>query len=288
MLWFWLAVIASFLWACSNLIGKYTLFDLNKKTMYLSILFGAGFAILATLFFRISFSIIPVIDGIFWAAAFYFYTEGLFESEVSKAIALLLTLPIFVAVISHLLLGELLGTIQYAGIVIAVIGAMLISVDWPISLKGIKFKKGAMFMLLSSLLFSTSDVLAKLSLSYVDPVSSIFLSQMTAFFIGLILLFLWKKEIKLGSGSGKLLGYALLCGVLSCVAAFLYIFAYDETLASLAAPIETTQPLFVFVLATLISIVKPEWLKENLSKENLALKIVAMLLLIAGVWLVVG
>ncbi len=286
MLWIWLAIIASFLWACCNLIGKYTLFELNKQTTYISILVGAGFAFLALLFFHISFSIIAVIDGITWAAAFYFYTQGLFESEVSKAIALLLTFPIFVAIISHFFLSETLNSIHYVGILLAVLGAILLSVELPLSLKEIKFKKGAMLMLLSSLFFAISDVLAKYTLNFVDPVSSMFLSQITAFAIGLILLVLWKKQVKITST--KLLGYALFSGVLSCVAAFLYIFAYSQTLASLAAPIETVQPLFVFIMATLITIVKPQWLKENISKENMILKILAIVLLISGVLLVVN
>ncbi len=284
MYWVYFALAASFLWAVANIIGKYTLFSLNKETTLVILLIGSASSLALLPFFHLSFSPFAVLAGLFWVVAYYFYVQGLAESEVSNAIALLLTIPIFVAIISRLALNEVLNTLQYGGIIIAVLGAFMLSVG--ASIRGISFKRGALLMIGSGLFFSVSDVTIKYALSFGDPVSVEFWVQVTGAAAGVALFFLWRH--KLDFRSYKLIAFSTINGVLSTLGSFLYAFAYSMTLASLAAPVETVQPLFVFIMATALARLKPHWLKEDVSMKALLVKIAGILLLVAGVFLVAG
>ena len=73
MYWVYFALAASFLWAVANIIGKYTLFSLNKETTLVILLIGSASSLALLPFFHLSFSPFAVLAGLFWVVAYYFY-----------------------------------------------------------------------------------------------------------------------------------------------------------------------------------------------------------------------
>ncbi|MFH1785636.1 MAG: EamA family transporter [Candidatus Micrarchaeota archaeon] len=279
MIWALLAIGAAFLWATGNLISKYTLFKINKQTTMIGMLISSIITV-AIIYpiFPVSFSAIALISGIFWYGAYYAYFSGLSESEVSKTSALLLTNPIFTAIVSAIMLGEILTTVQYFGILVSVLGAILLS------FQGSVFRKEAVIVLASSILFAFSDVGAKMALSEADSITVLFWVRMAAIPILIVLFFIWRKKIDFISK--KLTTFAIGTGLLSDVASYLYIVACSIAFVSLVTAFTTTQALFVFLGATLITKLNPKLLKEEIDRKSLVLKISALFLLILGVVLV--
>ncbi|MFH1521000.1 MAG: EamA family transporter [Candidatus Micrarchaeota archaeon] len=279
MIWIVLAISAAFLWATGNVISKYTLFKINKETTMIGMLISSVITVaIVYLLFPVSFSMIALLAGIFWYGAYYAYFSGLSENEVSKTSALLLTNPIFTAIISAIILGEILAPIQYFGILISVLGAILLSFEGRI------FRKEALIVLASSIMFSISDVGSKMALSDADSISVLFWVRMAAIPILIFLVFAWRKKISFISK--KLATFAIGTGLLSDVASYFYIVACSIAFVSLVTAFTTTQALFVFIGATLITRLNSKLLKEEIDKKSLILKISALFLLILGVVLV--
>lgn len=64
--------------------------------------------------------------------------------------------------------------------------------------------------------------------------------------------------------------------------------AFRLASASLVTAVTATQPTFVLLFSGLFTIYAPRILKEQFDRQTLALKVLAVLLIIAGVWLVSG
>lgn len=278
MIWIVLAIGAAFLWATGNVISKYALFKINKETTMIGMLLSSVITVIFVYFaFPVQFSLVALVAGIFWYGAYYAFFSGLSDAEVSKTAALLLTNPIFTAIISAIVLGEILAPLQYFGILLSVCGAFLLSFEG-------KFKKEAGIVLVSSIFFSISDVGSKIALSTADSISVLFWVRMAALPILVLLVFAWHKKIDFISR--KLATFAIGTGLLSDVASYFYIVACSLAFVSLVTAFTTTQALFVFIGATLITRLHPKLLKEDISRKSLLLKLSALVLLILGVVLV--
>ena len=166
--WIFLALGAALLWGIGNIISKYSLSKLNKETTMIAMLVSS-FVTLVVLFFGfpLQFSYLPLFSGMIWYLAYYLFFVGLDSSEVSSASALLLTNPIFTAIFSAFILNEILLPIQYLGILLAVLGSLLLTFEG-------KLKKSALLVVFSSILFSLCDVISKIALHTIDPISTLF------------------------------------------------------------------------------------------------------------------
>lgn len=279
MIWIVLAISAAFLWATGNVISKYALFRINKETTMIGMLLSSVITVIFVyLAFPVSFSLIALLSGIFWYGAYYAFFSGLGENEVSKVSGLLLTNPIVTAILSAIIIGEILAPLKYFGILLSVIGAVLLSFE------GRVIRKEALVILVSSFLFAASDVASKIALSNADSFSVFFWMRMVAIPILFGLLFLWRKKINFIAP--KLAVFSIGTGILSDCAAYLFIVACTLAFVSLVTAFTTTQALFVFLGATLITKLNPKLLKEDISRKSLFLKLSALVLLILGVVLV--
>ncbi len=281
LIWFYLALFAAFCWATGNVISKYTLNSINKESATFGTL-AASFlsGILVVIFFPVSFSPFAVLAGFFFSIAYYAFFSGLDNSEVSKAAALLLTNPIFTALLSALLLNEILGPIQYLGILLAVCGSLMLSFD------GSMPRKGVGIVLLSSFLFALSDVSTKFALGSVTVPSVFFWAKAMTCLVAIVLLLLWRDKIKFPSL--KLVSLSLGVGLISDLGNYLYALACSFAFVSLVTGVGTFQAVFVFLLATAITYLNPKLLKEDLHLKAMLIKIVALALLVAGVILVIN
>ncbi|VVC02887.1 EamA-like transporter family protein [Candidatus Bilamarchaeum dharawalense] len=279
MIWVYFALLASLCWAIGNLISKYALFKINHETATIAMLLTSPLVVLVLwAFFPISFSPIALIAGLCWYSGYYLFFNGLGKGEVSNAVAITLTNPIFTAIFSAFLIGEILTPTQYLGVGLAVLGALIVSMD------GTKIRKESIPLIFSSILFALSDVASKVALFEIDPISTMFWIRAVGVPLLILFFFIWRRKIKFHSVKIGML--SLTTGILSDFGSYIFIVACTFTFVSLVTAFVTSQALFVFLGAILITTLNPKLLKEDISKKSMALKLGAMILLILGVVLV--
>jgi len=231
--------------------------------------------------------------GILFLISLYFLYRLLKEYEVSKVLPIVGGLmPIFVFILEHFLIGDSLRQNEIIAFVLLVLGSILISFE----------KKSigqARFRQYSLALFGSSIVVSLLFALYYVSFKLVFISQpfITGFvltrvgcFLGALLIFslpLARKKIfsnyrglKIKSG-GLFVSNKALAGLASLLLAY----AVAKGNVSLVNALQGTQYAFLFALTFLISWKSPKLLKENFRRAIFAQKIIAIVVIAVGLFI---
>ncbi|MCK5026645.1 MAG: EamA family transporter, partial [Nanoarchaeota archaeon] len=218
---------------------------------------------------------IAVVAGIFWAKAIK-------HSEISTVSPLQNLSPIFLVILSFIILKETVTLQQGIGIAILIIGTYVLEVDHKISnlkepiLKIIKTRT-IHFVLISLFLYSLSAVGDKYMITSVDKVTYLFWVWMFMTIISLAISSIFYKGLKDVVYCIKKSGWIIfLAGLFSFISALAYFKALTMVMVSLLIPLKRLSTLF----ATLIG-------GELFHDHGLKLKAVACVILIVGALLVV-
>lgn len=298
MLWMLFMLLAVFLWAWSNILDKVL------RTRYLkdSVALMAAFGIYSIIFSFVLFLFIGIPHISFWnllaaltagfilAYALIPYLKALSIEEASRVIPLWHLAPIFTLVLAVIFLKEILTKIDYAAFTIILLGGVLISTRRIGSV--FKLSPAVPLMLLSSLLLAFSDVLLKFSYSeqvfwptflvfqfgvslgslsfFMIPsarrnVSKAFLTHRYVF--GGILLI----STSLGWGGQIMFNNAVFRGPITLISVFVGF-----------------QSLFVLVIATILSLKFPLFIKEAIDIKTIGIKLVAIVMMAFGLFLLVS
>ena len=206
--------------------------------------------------------------------------------EASRAVAISQVYPIVVALLAVPFLGEQLNTVQWAAILLVVLGTILISLPAsPGGLVAPRLSRGVPASVASGLFLGVGIFFAKVALEESSLVT-VFIYQQ----VGTLLAFLPfcrprvcmqlvasmrnpQTVVLLSVGEGLLpivvVGGALLAtklGPVSLVSAFL-----------------ATTPMFVFVIATTLSQGRWQLMQEAIHRQALVMKLAAISMIVAGV-----
>jgi len=289
--WQFLAVFSTLVWAVINIIDKHVISERIKQARVATIFTGiSSIIIVAILSFFTTITIpdfflllITVFGGILWIIAVVFYYKALQVEEVSRVIPIFLLDPIFTAVLAAIFLGEIFSTTIYGGIVFVVLGAILISLK---KTETLHFGKSLWLILTSTLLISIDGIILKFVLKEVDFLSVFFWGRVGAI-IGVIPIFLLYNKQFLQTIKQKTKISAILLGtdLISGATGIIFTLAIALGPVTLVSAITATLPLFVFILATIISLLKPEILREETGKTSIAVKLAAIIIMIVGSYL---
>lgn len=172
MNWFFIALVAPFLWSIVNVSDKYLVSKYSKKErdsggliIFISII-GIFAALIIGIFTKGIFEIsildklmLIAVGGITiaWTVLYFFALE---IEGVSAVASWFLIIPVFGYIFGYLFLGETLSVKQLIGSCIILIGVFLISLNW--SKKKNKFKyKSKVYILLACILVALSGVIFK-------------------------------------------------------------------------------------------------------------------------------
>lgn len=292
MNWIFYALLASFLWAFGNILDKILVTKYIKNPPILVIFIGIT-SLLATtiliLFKGISFPttlilLIALLTGIFHLIGLLPYFLSLSFEEVSRVIPLWLFSPIFVLIISVLFLGETLNFYKYLAFSLIFLGGILISSKEILGT--FKLSRAFWLMLFSSIIMAIYYIFVK----YVflkEPFWNGFIWINIGFFLGVLFLIpiygqdfiknvktLTKKSLSL-LFSLEILGFS---GMLSSY------YAIMLGLVSLVIVLEGFQPLFVLIFALFLSLCFPKILLEKINKKIILTKILAIFLMLLGLY----
>jgi drug/metabolite transporter (DMT)-like permease len=253
------------------------------------------FSICVLFFLPTNLSSIPLfiafVAGMLSCGGYFLYAISMRKEEASRISALTSLSPAFVAVLAVFLVNEIFSAKSYVGIALMILGGALISYKRnnvkkliPISL--------IFILIATNLAYSLDQTFAKISLDEISfwPFLMMF---MFGRFVAVIPGFaINSARRKCFTEIGKLernFAFALAVGSISWTVAIVFFF-YAAALGpiTLVSTISIISPLFTFVFAILLSKHFPKILKEEIDRKTLALKLVALLLIFIGTYLIMA
>lgn len=300
MNWFFIALGAPFLWAIVNIGDNYLIARFSQKEKERSsgglVLFSSLIGIIISFviwFFVPDVFKIPLLDklllsvcGILTAVWIILYLFTLEIEEASAVVPWFLSVPVLGYILGYFFLGEILTTHQLVGSGIVICGLVLISLDFREGRKKLKHKPMT-YMLFACLALAISGVIFK----YVTIDERFWVSSFWEY-LGLgisgLVIFLFIPHYRESFiHMNKTGGYTIL--MVNIVSEFLSISAGLLTnFAILLAPISMVylvgnlQPVIVLSLTIFCTFFFPQIIKEDLSKNVLLPKILAILIIVAG------
>lgn len=303
--WLFLAFLAPFFWALTNLIDVYFVGDVYREPsdgFIISSLFQIA-AWLFVPFFLPDFSwpvghlaVLSLLGGSIFMLSFYFYFKALFTENDVALVQILWTLSVpLVPILSWVFLGERLTLSQYAGIIISFVGAAMLSSGGEVHRDA--FRRVGRIMTGAIIALSASMVLQKYIFDATPP--SAFWGIYLLFSLGAtfpgILVWAQSRNPRIAPLCRKYWGVFFF--VESC--AFMGYLASERTLslapsASFVAVIESLVPAFVMLLSFIfIGLLTFFHVGNSMSKDlyaeqvrRLPLKVLSIAIIAAGICLI--
>jgi bacterial/archaeal transporter family protein len=300
MHWFFIALIAPALWSITNHIDKYLLGKYFKSGGVGSLMIfssSIGLFVLPVILviepnvFNISianaFLIILSSAALITFLIPYFY--ALSSDEASVVVPLFQMVPVISYILAYIFLGENLQFHQIIASLLIISGAILISLEH--TQKKLRLKKRIFFlMFLSSSLYAIGVLLFKIVGIQESFWVTSFWSYIGYACIGILLfLFVIPYRIQFLSviKDNKLAVMSLNgCNeMLNIIASLCMNFASLIAPLALAQVVNGFQPFFVFFYSILLTLFFPKLGSESLLKKHLAQKILAILIIFLGTYL---
>ncbi|MEI6144147.1 MAG: DMT family transporter [Candidatus Berkelbacteria bacterium] len=294
MSWVWLSLLAGMTLAVVNINDKYVVSKMVKKPIVPLMFFGFLAFLSAVVIFLIrgygalsvTHIIIGLIGGIIYAAMTLFYFYGINAGDVSSAIPVFQSSPLFIAIFGAIFLGERFGIAKYIAVALIVISAFLINYQ-----KGEKFKtnKSFWFMVLAAITCAISQIVTKYLLSFTDYWTVFSYLRIGSFIAVIPLYFIFMKDLIFTAKDKGAKAFALMTmsEFLNLTAVALMTAAAVTGFVTLTNTLSSVQPLFVLIFAVIISIFYPKILKEEIGRDAVVIKVIAIMLMIIGAVLVI-
>lgn len=300
MQWFFIALIAPFLWAVVNIADNYLVSNFSVKEkerssgglVLFSSLIGIFIAFLIKIFVSGIFDIpnldklLLIVSGFLTIVWVILYLYTLEIEETSNVVPWFLTVPIFGYILGYLFLGETLTYNQLLGSGIVFIGVLLISFDFREGKKRFKHKP-LLYMLCASFIIALSGIIFK----YVTVENHFWISSFWEYFgLGVTGLFIYlfipkyRNEFRHMNKTGGLKIFILNVGseFLTISGNLLTNFALLLAPVAMVYLVGSFQPAILMILIILGTKFFPKIIKEDISKKVLMPKIIAIGLMILG------
>lgn len=295
MNWIIFALIPPFLWAFVNVLNKIIRTKhIDSTAAYFIIASFFQITCVIALFFvwdQVPISLVIVyamLIGMMQGLGGFLYFEALDMEEVSRVIPLARFESIFVILFATVLLHEILTSAKYVGFFLILTGGFIIALK---ELKGVFHLSKAFFLMMgASFLWGTSDVLLKQLSGSTNYLPLFFLNRTGALLFAILLLIIphFRRDVvthfkQLTKSSGVLI---VISESLALIGLLVFFYAFSQAPISLVNVLLGFQPLFVLIIASIVSYKLPHILDEQLTKKVIGLKIFGILLLIVGLILI--
>ncbi|MGZ8879999.1 MAG: EamA family transporter, partial [Halobacteriota archaeon] len=292
--WFYFALLSSVLISGVNIIDKILISDYKiPPLVYVLVISATSLMPLVTLAF---FHLTPLPLGILaftilvGFVRIYFtlpYFKALMVEEVSRVIPLLQLTPVFVLILSSVVLHEALRPQDYVAFGLLVLGGTLFAIRLT---KGIRISLAFYLMILASFLLALYSVALKYLFS-VQDFYTIFIWVQIAGFITFFQFIPFRpfrsSLVTTYKITSRKIGIII---VAEQAVAYVSLFAYNYAIAhgpiTLISSVGATQPLFVLLFATILSYRFPRVLREELTRMDVALKVLGLIAIFAGTYLI--
>jgi len=184
-----------------------------------------------------------------------------------------------------LFLSEVFAAIDYIGIALLMLGAILISTR---SLKQISLGKAFWLMFLAALFWAISLVVTKYLLNFTDYWTIFAYARIGTFLSISPLFFFYFKDLvaTLKEHGAKVVTVIGLSESLSLSATLSITIASAVGFVTLVNALAAVQPFFILAIAAALSIFYPKILKEDVDKKTIALKLIAITIIFIGAMII--
>jgi len=225
-----------------------------------------------------------VASGMLRTAAVVIMLDSLRREEVSRVIPVVYTYPIFVAIMAMPLLGESLNSLEWLAIVIAVVGAVMVSITQSPS-GSIRWRGKLLLLFSASLLFAVADIAGKYALAYISFWNMFWLS---AFCMSGIFLLVSVRPQVIGQvikmeHRNSAIGLLVFNETLAPIGIVLSFWALERGPVSLVSTIIGSRPMFVLMAALILSRLSPMFLEWRYGKWILAMRLIATAMIVSGI-----
>lgn len=293
MSWLVLIFLSVNLFAVASLFDKFFCEKKFKNVVaYGSIVYflSAIFIISLPFFLKLSF---PLGKSLFFAIASapVFFVMWLLwwwvlkKGEVSRASAISNTGPLFIALLAAVFLNESIGGIKWLAIILIVIGAILCC--WENKTDN-HFNRVYLVVILAALINAVGNIFSKIALGGLSPFAVYAVCYYATLPFYLPFLFNKKicEEMKENLKEKKTAILLLIRVTLGFAAISLSYAAMAAGPVSLVMAVNGIGPLLVFIYSTIISLFWPKLIKEEINRQVLFTKAMAIILIVGGVILI--
>lgn len=298
MSWFFIALIAPLLWSIVNHADKYLLSKYFKTGGVGGLLIFSsisGIAILPVAYFAeptaiaVSLTNTAILLALGIGSGIYLllYMYALDREEASVVMPFYQLVPVFGLVLGYLFLGEVLGSAEIIACLAILIGGIILSLDLSTRIPRLKGKLVGL-MLGSTSLVALVEVLFKV-MALEDsfwPATFWYYAGLVVFGMILFCVSSYRKQFMAVLRDNKKTIFALNAGSEVVTLGGNLAFSFASLLAPIALVmvVSSYQPLFVFIIGILLTVFFPSISKENISRKNLAQKLVAIIIMLVGTY----
>lgn len=292
--WIYFVLMAYGVWSLTSIIDKiviskgyiksplvYIVLNGLMNILLIALLPFAGFEPLKFIDF-----LIALLYGIFFSLGIMIYYKAVEYEEISRIIMLNQLTPIFALGMSFLFLGEVLTKNHLMGFMLWILAGIIVS--YKRTGKAFRLSKAVYFMAASTFLIAVALVASKHIFSVTSFWSGFLWLRLTSFSALLVLLFpSVRKDFAdaFRTNGNKAKGLLLFKMAIDFSAFILLGYAVTQGPISLIAALSNAVwPVFVFILALIISIFWPSVIKEDMDKKAVLAKLAAIVLILMGIY----
>jgi drug/metabolite transporter (DMT)-like permease len=286
------SLAAAFLIATSNILVKHFL-DLGiEDHVFVGAIYSLPFFIFFTALGLVqgSFVLEPTtivlsgLAGAFYGVVLINYMKGMDSEEASRFIPLLSLSTVFIALLSFLLLGDTFTQVEYLGMGLAVIGAVMLSVEGIDQLKQLHSRRGTLFGILAALIIAFRDTIIEYLTQSLELWSILFWMGIGGFMFSLSIL-ATRDFQKLSLSCILERRKMVSVGFLHALGYIFYATAISVGAAAKVSAVMRLNPLLVFLGTTSLAFLIPDFVDEETDWKKIVQKLAAAIVIIIGVFL---
>ncbi|MFA6461220.1 MAG: EamA family transporter [Candidatus Woesearchaeota archaeon] len=279
-----LALISPLFYAGVNVYDKYIVERVAKHHLSYMVVEGGCFLSLAIMVgvfldwssFSFSSIIFPVITGLIYGGNTWWYYYLISKEDVSNVIGMMYIYPLFVSLMSFILLKEVIPFLGYVGMILTIIGAVWISTR----IERFNFKiLGVLVLFILGV--ALGEFMIKIVTNNLPPLNGWVIGLIVSSLVTVIGIFFLsiRKNVK---KDVVLFPIAMGGALITCVASLALYFAIDYLPVTIVSAVGATQPLFVVLTERIVN------LKLGIISKDLRLvhKLGAVILVVVGVILI--
>jgi drug/metabolite transporter (DMT)-like permease len=298
MYWFFIALAAPILWALVNIFDQYLVakYSVGERTSGGLVLFGSFIGIIIAFLigiFTANILQIPITDKLLllavggitiaWVVLYLFALE---IEDVSFVVPWFLTVPIYGFLLGYIILGETLTYRQLIGSFIILCGIFFTFIDFSSEKRKLKWKAG-FYMAIACFLIAVAGVIFK----YVAISNNFWISSFWEYvgfglFGVMVYLFIPKYRNEfiamIKTGGRKIIMINVLVETLTILGNLFNNFALLLAPVIMVYLVGSFQPVILLIFTVLITIFFPKIIIENISKNVLIPKIIAISITVMG------
>lgn len=294
MSWFFIALVAPFLYAMTNHIDKILLEKYFKNGgVGTLILFSSLLSALAVPFLFIADTtvlsvgilniLILAFVGILNILVLWFYLLALREEEASITIVFYQLVPVFALVLGYFILGETLSSLQLVAMATIIFGTTIISFEIDDKNNFKLRKKTIILMSTASFFWALGSVIFKYVALEENVIQSLFWEHVMLVIVG-IFTFAFVKSYRIHfiaaikNNSKAIISLNFANETFYMIGNLIFSFAYLLAPITLVLLTDSFQPIFVLLIAIFLTVFFPKISTEKVHAKNLGQKIIAILI----------